>query len=373
MKIDLTEKQFRRLLDLVYIGNWVLNSTRGDDRIREYDEVESTVFSNCINHGMVPLVESYQGELIPSRAFAEGGIHEAILAYEDTMFFEILAQELALRDMDSDAPTPENYDELRERIRPFLMRRLKSEVLADLPRKREEYVYAAMTPEQTRVYDSLMLTLREHVGQALAEGSLPRARMQVLSILLKLRQVCCHPKLFLPDYEGSSGKLELLVQIVHNAIAAKRRMLIFSQFVGMLQMIRKRLGREGVQTLYLDGETRPDKRQELCDRFNGGEGRVFLISLKAGGTGLNLTGADLVIHYDPWWNPAAEDQATDRAHRIGQTHDVDVVKLIAQGTIEEKVTDLSKRKRAVFDRVVMAGETELRSLSEEDIRALFFS
>ena len=120
MKIELTEKQFRRLLDLVYIGNWVLNSTRGDDRIREYDEVESTVFSNCINHGMVPLVESYQGELIPSRAFAEGGIHEAILAYEDTMFFEILAQELALRDMDSDAPTPENYDELRERMDVYL-------------------------------------------------------------------------------------------------------------------------------------------------------------------------------------------------------------------------------------------------------------
>ena len=115
MKIELTEKQFRRLLDLVYIGNWVLNSTRGDDRIREYDEVESTVFSNCINHGMVPLVESYQGELIPSRAFAE-----AILAYEDTMFFEILAQELALRDMDSDAPTPENYDELRERMDVYL-------------------------------------------------------------------------------------------------------------------------------------------------------------------------------------------------------------------------------------------------------------
>ena len=120
MKIELTEKQFRRLLDLVYIGNWVLNSTRGDDRIREYDEVESTVFSNCINRGMVPLVESYQGELIPSRAFAEGGIHEAILACEDTMFFEILAQELALRDMDSDAPTPENYDELRERMDVYL-------------------------------------------------------------------------------------------------------------------------------------------------------------------------------------------------------------------------------------------------------------
>ena len=120
MTVDMTSAEFRQLLDMVYIGNWVLNSTRGDDRIREYDEVESTVFSNCINHGMVPLVESYQGELIPSRAFAEGGIHEAILAYEDTMFFEILAQELALRDMDSDAPTPENYDELRERMDVYL-------------------------------------------------------------------------------------------------------------------------------------------------------------------------------------------------------------------------------------------------------------
>ena len=185
--------------------------------------------------------------------------------------------------------------------------------------------------------------------------------------------MCCHPKLFLADYDGESGKLELLVQTVHNAIAAKRRMLIFSQFVGMLQMIRKRLSREGVQCLYLDGSTKPEQRQELCDRFNGGEGKVFLISLKAGGTGLNLTGADLVIHYDPWWNPATEDQATDRAHRIGQTRDVDVIRLIAQGTIEEKVTDLSKRKRAIFDRVVLAGEMELSSLTEEDIRALFFS
>lgn len=120
MEIKLTEKQFRRLLDLVYIGNWVLNSTRGDDRIRQYDQVESLIFSHCLSHGMAGLTELYQGEIIPSRAFAEGGIHEAIMAYEDTMFFEILAQELALRDMDSDAPTPENVDELRERMDTYL-------------------------------------------------------------------------------------------------------------------------------------------------------------------------------------------------------------------------------------------------------------
>ena len=120
MEIKMTEKQFRRLLDLVYIGNWVLNSTRGDDRIREYDEVESLVFAQCLRHGMAPLTELYEGEIIPSKAFAEGGIHEAIMAYEDTTFFEILAQELALRDMDSDGPTPENYDELRERMDEYL-------------------------------------------------------------------------------------------------------------------------------------------------------------------------------------------------------------------------------------------------------------
>ena len=120
MELKLTQKQFRRLLDLVYIGNWVLNSTRGDDRIRDYDQVESLVFSHCLGRGMEKLTELYQGELIPSRAFAEGGIHEAIMAYEDTMFFEILAQELALRDMDSDAPTPENVDELRERMDTYL-------------------------------------------------------------------------------------------------------------------------------------------------------------------------------------------------------------------------------------------------------------
>lgn len=266
----------------------------------------------------------------------------------------------------------ERSEELQERIRPFLMRRLKREVLADLPQKHEQNLYAAMTTEQAQVYQQLLSTLRQHVDEALQQGSLPRARMQVLSILLKLRQVCCHPKLFLPDYEGTSGKLELLTQTVHSALAGKRRILIFSQFVGMLQIIRKRLSREGVKTLYLDGETKPEIRQQLCDRFNSGEGQVFLISLKAGGTGLNLTGADLVIHYDPWWNPATEDQATDRAHRIGQTRDVDVLKLIAQNTIEEKVTDLSKRKRAIFDRVVLAGETALSSLTEEDIRALFF-
>ena len=153
MKIDLTEKQFRRLLDLVYVGNWVMNSTRGDDRIQEYDDVESAVFAHCLSHGMVPLVEAYQGELIPSRAFAEGGIHEAIMAYEDTMFFEILAQELALRDMDSDAPTPENVDELRERMDSMhAIEKSADEVRHDMM---DELVTAFITPFDREDIDEL--------------------------------------------------------------------------------------------------------------------------------------------------------------------------------------------------------------------------
>ena len=265
----------------------------------------------------------------------------------------------------------ENAGELHDRIQPFLIRRLKKDVLANLPGKHEQYLYAAMTPEQTQIYQRLLSTLRQQVDKALSDSTLNKSRMQVLSLLLKLRQVCCHPSLVYSDYEGSSGKLELLSQTVQSAIENGHRILIFSQFVGMLQLIRKRLSTEAVPCLYLDGETKAETRQELCDRFNAGEGKVFLISLKAGGTGLNLTGADLVIHYDPWWNPAAEDQATDRAHRIGQNREVDVIRLITQGSIEEKVTDLSMRKRDLFDKVILAGETDLFSLSEEEIRSLF--
>lgn len=267
----------------------------------------------------------------------------------------------------------EYAEELLIRIRPFLLRRLKSEVMKNLPKKNEQVLYAAMTSEQERIYFGLLQTLREHVGKSLAEGNLQKTRIQILSLLLKLRQVCCHPKLLLDDYDGTSGKMELLVQIIQTGLGNQHRILIFSQFVGMLHLIRKRLIREGIQPFYLDGNTRPETRQELCDRFNSGEGKIFLISLKAGGTGLNLTGADLVIHYDPWWNPAAEDQATDRVHRIGQSRDVEVIRLISQDTIEEKVTEMGQQKRNLFEKVIVAGETDLSSLTEEDIRMLFFS
>lgn len=193
----------------------------------------------------------------------------------------------------------------------------------------------------------------------------------MLAAITELRQICCHPALVLDDYAGTSGKLDMLLDILPGAIAAGRRVLLFSQFTSMLKILRKRLEEEGYETMYLDGETPPSKRLEMTEQFNGGQGQIFLISLKAGGTGLNLTGADMVVHYDPWWNPAAEDQATDRAHRIGQTRKVEVIRLVTHESIEEQVVALGQRKKALFDQLITPGEMLVTGLTEQDIRALF--
>ena len=205
----------------------------------------------------------------------------------------------------------------------------------------------------------------------LDEKGIGRGRMEVLSALTQLRQICCHPSLVMTGYAGSSGKMDALIEILGNAMDSGRRVLLFSQFTSMLAILKRTLERGGISTMYLDGKTPVGQRLELVNRFNAGEGSVFLISLKAGGAGLNLTGADTVIHYDPWWNPAAEDQATDRAHRIGQQHTVQVIRLITRGTIEEQVAKLSERKRALFDAVVTAGEQMPSEMTEEEILGLF--
>ena len=264
-----------------------------------------------------------------------------------------------------------NSEQLRRRIRPFLTRRLKQDVLTELPDKMETRLTAAMTPEQRKVYSAAMERLRPRVRQAMEEKGMARGRMEVLSAITELREICCHPALLLDGYDGGSGKEEMLMELMPGLIQGNRRVLVFSQFTSMLRLLRKRLEREGYDTLYLDGDTPADERLGLTERFNGGEGQIFLISLRAGGSGLNLTGADVVIHYDPWWNPAAEEQATDRAHRIGQTKKVDVIRLVMGDSIEEKVVELGERKKALFDRLIMPGESGLEALSEQDIRALF--
>ncbi len=264
-----------------------------------------------------------------------------------------------------------NEESLRRRIRPFLMRRLKKDVLGELPEKQETVLMAEMSQEQRQIYDAALLQKKDRIREILTDKGLGRGRGEVLSAITELRQICCHPRLCLRDYRGASGKMEMLMDILPEAVAMKKRILLFSQFTGMLRILRKRLEEEGYKALYLDGDTPAAERLDLTERFNSGEGSIFLISLKAGGTGLNLTGADMVIHYDPWWNPTAEEQATGRAHRIGQTRKVEVWKLIMHSSIEEQVLKMSERKRRMFDRLITPGEEMPARLTDKDILALF--
>ena len=265
----------------------------------------------------------------------------------------------------------ENAADLLRRIRPFLIRRLKQEVLEELPDKMEITLRAQMTPEQNRIYRAALERLRPRISELIEDKGVDRSRMEVLSAITELRQICCHPSLVMNEYQGGSGKEDLLLEILPEMIENGRRILLFSQFTSMLKLLRTRLEESGYSTMYLDGDTPAEERLELAERFNGGEAKIFLISLRAGGYGLNLTGADLVIHYDPWWNPATEDQATDRAHRIGQQKKVQVIRLVTGESIEEQVVDLGTRKKALFERLITPGESALTALSEQDIRALF--
>ncbi|MBQ9401560.1 MAG: DEAD/DEAH box helicase [Clostridia bacterium] len=264
----------------------------------------------------------------------------------------------------------ENAEDLLRRIHPFLIRRLKQDVLEELPDKMETTLTARMTPEQERIYRASLERLRPRIDQLMDEKG-GRAKIEVLSAITELREICCHPSLVMSDYRGGSGKEELLIELLPEMIRDGRRVLLFSQFTSMLKLLKRRLEENGFTTLYLDGDTPAGDRLNLTERFNQGEGEIFLISLKAGGYGLNLTGADMVILYDPWWNPATEEQATDRAHRIGQEKKVQVVRLITGETIEEQVVELGNRKKALFERLITPGESILSALTEQEIRNLF--
>ena len=262
-------------------------------------------------------------------------------------------------------------DLLARKIRPFLMRRLKREVLSELPEKIEHRIVAELTPEQRSVYMATLAQVKKELDETVRNEGWDKAHFRMLAAITRLRQICCHPVMFLEGYEGGSGKLELLMELVGEQVESGHRILIFSQFTSMLAIIRESLSQAGIGALYLDGNTPPQERLRLTDEFNHGGAPVFLISLRAGGYGLNLTAADTVIHYDPWWNPAVEEQATDRAHRIGQTRAVHVIRLIAHDTIEEKVSELQLRKKELIDLVVTPGEVLPSALSAKDIRALF--
>ncbi|MFN3199213.1 MAG: DEAD/DEAH box helicase [Bradymonadia bacterium] len=262
---------------------------------------------------------------------------------------------------------------LRQRIRPFILRRLKSEVALELPPRTEQVLYCELPPSQRQVYDGVRESWRDRVMQAVADKGMGRSTLEILEALMRLRQAACDLHL-LPDglRAGAEGaaKLELLDEILEPVVAEGHKALVFSQWPSLLKRVIPRLEAQGIDYLYLDGST--SDRQDLVNRFNTPEGPpIFLISLKAGGTGLNLTAADHVIHLDPWWNPAAEAQATDRAYRIGQTRPVTVYKLVARGTVEEKILELQARKRALFEAAVDEGRVMVDALSQADLEAVF--
>ncbi|MGB5265043.1 MAG: SNF2-related protein, partial [Polyangiales bacterium] len=268
----------------------------------------------------------------------------------------------------------ETAQRLRATIKPFVMRRLKIDVAADLPDKIEQEMIVPLAEEQAKLYKQVLGQVRKSILSEVEKKGVSKAQIQILAALTRLRQVACDPRLMkLPDTEfndDDSGKLGALREIVDEAVSGGHRVLVFSQFVQMLNHIRTALDTDGVQYEYLDGSTKD--RLEKVDRFNEDASvPVFLISLKAGGTGLNLTGADTVVHFDPWWNPAVEDQATDRAHRIGQTRNVNVYKLIAAGTVEEKILELSAKKRDLVSNVLSTEGSPLKGLTKADVENLF--
>ena len=255
--------------------------------------------------------------------------------------------------------------QLRQLIGPFILRRLKQQVLMELPEKMETVVYSKAEGVQKELYAASASLLKEKLETG-EEGD----KIQILAALTRLRQICCHPSLCYSHYRAGSAKLETCVDLVKNGIAGNHKILLFSQFTSMLELIGKRLDQENISYYCLTGETPKEERLHLVNAFGQDSTQVFLISLKAGGTGLNLTAADMVIHYDPWWNVAAQNQATDRAYRIGQDKKVTVFRLIMKDTVEENIEHLQKMKQNLADDVIKEGTINLASLSREDMLAI---
>ena len=217
-------------------------------------------------------------------------------------------------------------------------------------------VYSKLNTKQVKIYDSYLLDMQERLKQLADNKGLVNSQIEILSILTRLRQICCDPSLFIRDYNEKSGKIEILEELIDELLEGNHKILIFSQFTSMLKIIAKLLGKKKISYSYLDGQVKVANREGVIEGFTSGKTDIFLISLKAGGTGLNLTEADTVIHVDPWWNPAVEDQATDRAHRIGQKDVVNVYKIITRNTIEENIYEIQLRKRKLIDSVIETNE-----------------
>jgi SNF2 family DNA or RNA helicase len=255
---------------------------------------------------------------------------------------------------------------LKALIQPFILRRMKNQVLTELPSRTEINVRVEMSPKERDFYEALRLNAIDNISQSGQQANAGEQRIKMLAELVKLRQACCHPKLVMAETDIPSAKLAALDELLEELKLNNHKALIFSQFVGHLQLIKQHIEAKGLSYQYLDGSTPQKQRQKRVNAFQSGEGDIFLISLKAGGSGLNLTAADYVIHMDPWWNPAVEEQASDRAHRIGQTRPVTIYRLITQNTIEEKIVALHQHKRDLADKL-LSGNEAVTKLSVDDM------
>ena len=243
---------------------------------------------------------------------------------------------------------------LQRMIRPFILRRLKKDVLRELPDKLEEVVFSQMEAKQRQIYDANLQQLLDSLrGQSQEEFK--TGKIQILAALTRLRQLCCDPALVYENYQGGAAKVDTCLELIRNAMGAGNQILVFSQFTQALERLKNLLEKEGIGYYLLTGATSKERRIEMVNAFNQDKTPVFLISLKAGGTGLNLTAASIVIHFDPWWNMAAQNQATDRAHRIGQKQVVTVYKLIVKNTLEEKILKLQEQKAQLTDEIISDG------------------
>ena len=263
-------------------------------------------------------------------------------------------------------------ERLKSMIEPFILRRTKKQVLTELPEKTVSVVKNEMNEEQQKVYLTYLAQTKKEVARVVGLNGIKKSKIQILALLTRLRQICCHPSLFLDNYEGESSKLVQCMELIKEAISGEHKILLFSTYTEMFKIIEKELEKEEIKYFKLTGQTKTEERIELVDEFNKNkEIKVFLISLKAGGTGLNLTGADIVIHYDPWWNLSVENQATDRAYRIGQKNNVQVYKLITKNSIEEKIDNLQQKKAELIDNILDTQTTFVSKLTEDEIMDLF--
>lgn len=261
--------------------------------------------------------------------------------------------------------------ELRRMVEPFILRRVKKDVLKELPEKVENTLLIDLDENARKLYMANVALIRDDLNASFSEKGFQKSRIMVLSMLTRLRQFCCDPRLIYDNYQGTSAKLEACMELVESCIAADKKILLFSQFTSLLSLIEDELINRGIPYYLLKGSTPKTQRQHLVNAFNTNDIPIFLISLKAGGTGLNLTSAEVVIHFDPWWNISAQNQATDRAYRIGQHNNVQVFKLIAKDTIEERIMKLQDQKRELGDSIITSSDGIITSMTQEDILSLF--